>query len=499
MARKRGTTPRKQPAVNKTDTEDNVSVNAALLRKLLFSNGTSTLPPSSRMDFARKAGTYSQFSGNRNIREIVGYPDVLVYADYLAAYERQDVATRVIETYPDYTWISKPEIYETEGSTDTPFEVDIKNLVRKTDVIGVLRAFDILAGIGEYGVLVIGVDDGGKMDTLLTPKKAAHKIIYMRPYAEGEVKVKEWDTNTNSERYMHPVMYTVTPNELQTTTMPAIVKTFDVHYSRTIHFADNALNSTVFGVPRLKRVYDRLVDILKIVAGSGEMFWRGAYQGFAFEADAEGELTTEDKTAMKDDIQRYLMGLDRAMLLKGVQAKPLSPAVASPKDHLDAQLTMVAIASRIPKRILAGSEMGKLASTQDAENWSQQITTRRTNVTEPRLLRPFIDFCTTNRIIASPQGEYNVIWAALTAPSDKDVSETAMNFTNALSTYATASLYLVMPFKEYLMNIWRYTVEQANIMSKGFDAKAFEKIKAAQNEPKQVKTPANTKGETEDT
>lgn len=491
------------PVKRKATKANTVDVDVNVMRKLLFGNTAGIT--SSRMDFLNRTGTHNQFSGTRNIREVAGYPEILTYNDYLTAYDRQDVATRVIETYPDYTWIDVPNIYETEKPADTKFEKDIKSLFLSGTVISTLRALDILAGIGEFGLLVIGIDDGGKLDTPALAVAKTHKIMYMRPYTEGEVKIKKWDTDPTSERYMLPELYTVTPAEYtaRSSTLPAISRTFDVHHSRCIHFADNALNSVIYGTPRLKRVYDRLMDILKIVAGSGEMFWRGAYQGFSFEAEADGEFSDDDKTAMKESIQKYLMGMDRAMLLKGVKTNSLAPSVSSPKEHLDAQLTMVSIASRIPKRILTGSEMGKLASTQDAANWAQQIKTRRTNVASPKILRPFIQFCIKNNIISAPMGEedsYTIEWPALELPTDKDQSEIAMNFTNALVQYATNNLYLVIKFELYLQNVWNYPVERAREVAKQFDTAAFEKLAKELNEkaaPKGgVQTPKSTKNET---
>ncbi|MBM3120076.1 MAG: DUF1073 domain-containing protein [Chloroflexi bacterium] len=479
--------------------KNTIEVDVNTMRKILYGNATSSLP-GGRLALLQKSGTHNQFSGARNIREVAGYPETLTFEDYLTAYDRQDVATRVIETYPDYTWITPPEVYENEKPSDTAFEKDWKAFISNGKVISTLRSFDVLSGIGEYGVLVIGIDDGKDLSEPLE-EGGKHKIVYMRPYTEGECRITEWDEDKFSERYTLPEMYEIKPNEFtrRTTSIPMNQGTLKVHYSRVIHFADNALNSEVFGVPRLKRVYDRLMDILKIVAGSGEMFWRGAYQGFSFEADTDAELSADDKTAMKQEIQQYLMGLDRSMLLQGVKTNPIAPAVASPKEHLDAQLTMVAIASRIPKRILSGSEMGKLASTQDAENWAQQITTRRTNTAEPKLLRPFVDFCIKYGIISAPKASYKVIWPSLAIPSDKDISESALNFTNALSTYAGNSLYTVMPFRDYLINVWRYSIELAEQMSNGFDEAKFKKLKQELTEKKGIQTPKDGKNETPDT
>jgi hypothetical protein len=466
--------------------KNTIEVDADMLRAVLYGNSGVL----SRIDFAKRAGLYSQFEGHRNIRRVAGYPEKLLFRDYLEAYNRQDVAARVIETYPDHTWNEMPEVYEKESSTDTQFEKDWKVLAKTKGLVSYLRSFDTLSGIGRFGVLVMGVDDGRKLNTPFIPNRRSHKLAYMRPYMEGEVRITQWETDIASERYLLPVMYEITPLQ-DTANIPLLKKTFEVHYTRVIHFADNAVNSFVYGVPRLQRVFDRLIDILKVVAGSGEMFWRGAYQGFSFEADSDAQMTPKDEKDMREDIQKYFMGLDRAMLLRGVTARQLNPTIASPKDHLEVQLTVISIASRIPKRILAGSEVGKLASIQDAETWAQQIAIRRQNIAEPFILRPFVDFCIRGRIVASPAvpDDYNIAWKSLSIPTDKEASESAVNFTNALMTFATSGLYAVVTFKDYLVNVWRYTVEEAEQLASGFDEAKFRKlqqelqIKKAPNKP----------------
>jgi hypothetical protein len=223
-------------------------------------------------------------------------------------------------------------------------------------------------------------------------------------------------------------------------------------------------------------VYDRLTDIMKIVAGSAEMFWKGAYSGWSFVMDADAELTSERQTEMKKNIEAFMQGLDRHLLLQGVNPQSHAPNVSSPKDHLDVQLTMIAIASRIPKRIFAGSEMGKMASTQDAENWAKQVAQRRINTAIPFLVRPYVDFCILNGIIRSPlaASEYFVTWPDLESPTEKDQSETALNYTNALVAYTSNSLYKVMPLETYLVTVWNVPVAKAVALAENFDPEQFE-------------------------
>jgi hypothetical protein len=45
-----------------------------------------------------------------DIEKACGYKTTLVFDDYFESWDRQDVAKRVIEAYPDYTWAQNPEV-----------------------------------------------------------------------------------------------------------------------------------------------------------------------------------------------------------------------------------------------------------------------------------------------------------------------------------------------------------------------------------------------------
>ena len=62
------------------------------------------------------------------------------------------------------------------------------------------------------------------------------------------------------------------------------MRTADVHWTRILHVADNRKTSEIFGMPRLHVVYNNVLEIKKITGSSGEMFYKGAYPGYAIEA-----------------------------------------------------------------------------------------------------------------------------------------------------------------------------------------------------------------------
>ena len=148
--------------------------------RILFANSLG-----GRMEFAKKAGMSGQFGGHRQIREIAGYTTTPSFENYLEAYNYQDVAARVIETYPDHTWMTTPEVYEVEDSTNTRFEDDWNDLVRERQVVAHLRRLNF-AGIGRFGLLVIGVEQS-VVDTPSHIRK--HNIVYMRElYGGGRIR-----------------------------------------------------------------------------------------------------------------------------------------------------------------------------------------------------------------------------------------------------------------------------------------------------------------------
>lgn len=118
----------------------------------------------------------------RDLYEECGYPaDPLVYgpgaltADlYRALYDREPMATRVVELMPKETWQVQPLVFEDEDASDiTPFEEAWDLLGQQlrpeaswhqdeagSPIWEYLQRVDILSGIGGFGVLLLGIDDG---------------------------------------------------------------------------------------------------------------------------------------------------------------------------------------------------------------------------------------------------------------------------------------------------------------------------------------------------
>lgn len=376
-----------------------------------------------------RASMYSKlgksFGGDRELYVECGYPTVLEFSDYDNRFTRQDVAKRIVKAYPDATWKRSPEVYESDDKTDTDFEKAVKVLFKETKVLTYLRRADILAGIGRFGILLIGFDDGKALNT---PVTSATKVIYLKPYSEGSVKISRWEEDKTNARYGLPTFYNITIQKGENASEAS-----EVHYTRILHIADECLDSDIYGTPRLEAVYNRLQDLETELGGSAEMFWKGGFPGYSFKADADAEFDTDDET-LKDEIEEYMQGLRRYVKLQGITATSMSQEIANPTPFVDVELKMISGATGIPVRILTGSERGELASSSDEDNWNSRVEERRTTFAEPYILRAFVDMMMAYGVLPKV-AEYQVFWPDIAVKGEQEKANIAKTKTETLAAY----------------------------------------------------------------
>lgn len=384
-----------------------------------------------RSAMASKLGM--SYGEKRDLYTALGYPTTLTYSHYEARYERQDVASRIVEAPSKESWRKKPDISEVEEE-ETKFEEEWKRLVKKRNVFHFLSRVDKISGIGEFGILLMGFDDGNPLNEECT---RANELLYLQPYTQKSVDIATWEDDPQSERFGLPRTYkiTIARNGIQGKSSTGVSK--EVHHSRILHIAEGLIESNVFGTPRLKRVYNRLQDLELIAGGSAEMFWRGAFPGYGFNIDKDAQLV--DTSSLQNEIEEYVMGLKRYMRLQGIDIQNLSMQVADPSNHVEILVSMISASTGIPKRILTGSERGELASSQDSESWATRIDERRKDFCEPVILRPFVDRLISLQVLPEPTSEdYEVIWPEIIESSEKEIAETNRTRIQTLREYSSS-------------------------------------------------------------
>lgn len=408
---------------------------------------------------------------NRDLDKECGYPTGDPTADfYRKLYDREGPATRTVGVYPDECWSVYPEMYQTEKDRTTPFEREWQELEFRLNPWHYLHRVDELSGIGHYGVLVLGLDDNRDPSEPVEgidkngekTGQVEHKLLYFRVFPEDLVKIDKLEDDTNSARYGQPVTYDIVMADpsLGTPTQTMATTNKKVHWSRVIHVADNRKSSEVWGTPRMKPVLNRLMDIRKILGGSGEMFWRGAFPGYSFEAMPEmvGDVEMDEDT-IKEQYEAYSNGLKRYLALTGVTARSLAPQIADPGGHLDQQFRALASSLGVPVRIFLGSESGHLASTQDTSTWNRRLARRQNMYLTPLVIYPFVDRLLKLGILP-PAKRFYVSWRDLNSMTDKEKADVSLKKTQALMQYVTGGVETILPPKQFLTTVLGMTLAE---------------------------------------
>lgn len=230
-------------------------------------------------------------------------------------------------------------------------------------------------------------------------------LLFLRVFDESLVQVVQYEADLRNPRFGQPVMYLITLNDPRTphSGIGLPMATLRVHWSRIIHIADNLRSSEIFGVPRMLPVWNRLLDLRKLYAGSAEMYWQGALPGLSFETHPQlGGDVNINIAGMQDMVQKYMSGLQRYLQLRGMSAKTLSPTVVDPTPQIDAVITAICIQLGIPVRVFKGSERGELASSQDDAKWNDRVRYRQHTYVTPRILCPMANRMIQLGIVPKP-------------------------------------------------------------------------------------------------
>jgi hypothetical protein len=358
-----------------------------------------------RMSWMSRAGM--TFEGSRDLWATFGYNRYLRSSDLYIKYQRQDVAKTIVEAPSDALWTRPPKI-----KADTAFLDAWAQLNRDIDIWDIFRRIDYCLGWSRMAIIVLGLDDGLKLDAPASLRPGT-KVLYMQPYSELGVQIHDYDNDPNSSRFGLPVFYQISINETEhnqagrSLAVPRVA--FKVHWTRVIHCADNVVEDNVFGRPRLEPVYNLLDDLLKIAGGSAETYWLTANRGMQMDLDKEMALSSDDAAALEDEVEEYHHNLRRFMRTRGVTITELGTRTASSKDPVDTVLSLISATTRIPKRLLMGSEAGQLASEQDRANWAERVDERREKFGRTRIVTPAVRRLVDLGVLPEP-GEWSLLW-----------------------------------------------------------------------------------------
>lgn len=422
-----------------------------MARKLATKNAETSVDSVIRSIFARLLGKTHE--GRRDLYEVLGYPKMIMPEDLYNMYSRNDIAHRIVSAYPKATWRELPIVRDEQGESSelgeghSPFCESVESFFKRMKVTRMLERADRLSTIGQFGVLFLGFDDNLSSEK---PLEGKAKLLFASPYHQASVQVASYVTDTKSPRYGLPEVYTLQSFNIENTQNPGPKRTIRAHHSRVIHIAENLDQDDTNGMPRLQPIYNRLIDLEKVVGGGAETFWLNANRGMMFNVDPNLTLDEPAKTKIKEQAEELQHKLRRTLVGQGVTAQPLGSDVADPKPNAEVLLDLIAGAVGIPKRILLGTERGELSSSQDENNWSDRIQERRENHATPNILQPFIQKMIDTGNIDTPAGEWWIEWPTKGALGPVAESDILVKRTTALTQYALSpDAQMIVPPQEF--------------------------------------------------
>jgi hypothetical protein len=381
---------------------------------------------------AALAGTLGQtFGGARDIYEIFGWKKSLTFQDYFEMYDRNGIAGAVVDALADESWRIPPILKDgaIRGDEDnvkqhTPFLQGWNKIIEDFDLMALFNEVDSSLGYGRYAIMLLGTPQkDGAYDQ---PLKKISRLAYVSVFDEGQATIASTDGNTASPRYGLPTSYSVQ--------MEDGGQSLSVHYTRVIHFKGRMGRSRVYGNPRLKRAYNNLQDLEKVVGASSEAFWLLIRKGLLLSArdnkDFPAAGTVEYQT-LQTEIDEFEHQLRRVMRVKGVDVTDLGSQVVDGKQQHDLLLTDIAGTARMPQRVLVGSERGELASTQDDSNWASVVTSRQKKECT-KWVKDTANAFVALGVVPPPNGRISVEWQSLFTMTDVEKADVSAKHTSSI-------------------------------------------------------------------
>ncbi len=245
-------------------------------------------------------------------------------------------------------------------------------------------------------------------------KAAKRRLLYIRVFSEANASISQFEANRSSPRFGQPLTYRLTLNARDSSGsnggssggVGLPTTTLDVHWTRCVHVTDNRSESEVYHVPRMRAVFNNILNIEKMSGASAEGYWQSCFNLLFLSTNPQlGGNVVINRTEMRNMMENISNGLQRHAVLKGMTPTAIGPSVVDPAPFIDCQKKMIANYIGIPMRVFDGSERGELASSQDDGSWNDEL--RRVELTHntPDLIVPVTDRLILCNVLPEPKAK----------------------------------------------------------------------------------------------
>lgn len=396
-----------------------------ILREPAFLSAASVLLQRTR--FASLAG-FDTHNGSRELWNVLGYPQSISFKDYQSRFKRGGIARRIVKALPSMMGWSDFQIVERpidEGfKRKTRFEQAWINLTERIPVGSICKRADILAGIGEYSAIYIGVEEkkGVSLKAEMSKLKGTDSISYLRPLDQESCEIVSYvgddrDDDVSDDRFGMPKIYRI---KLGGATRKSIVsgntfnsKDREVHWSRIVHVTHEPLDNELFSQPTLEAVWNYLIDMDKLAGGGSEAVWKEAVQRVLFDLDQNigpDQIDPETKKTLKSDLEDMMHNLKQYVFTRGVTPRPVGGSDRIKfGENVKTIISLIAATMDLPQRRIMGSESAYASADQDKNTEEETIQSRQKEFGTP-LVRQLVDRLIKHGALPTPS-KYEVVWA----------------------------------------------------------------------------------------
>lgn len=339
-----------------------------------------------------------------------GFPSDPDFSTFYRLYRRGGVAHGTVNLLLDKCWQTNPWVIEGDEFDDktppTAWERSTAAQLKRWDFWRLAKEADRRRLVGRYSGMLLQLADNRTWDQ---PVARGARLVKFMPAWEGQLTVAEWVTDEQDPQYGEPKAWVY--KELNVNGGPG--RHVTVHPDRVIIFGDFRE-----GLSFLEPGLNAFINLEKVEGGSAESFLKNAARQLSVNFDKDAKL--ESLAAMygvpiKDLADGFNEGVrainraqDAALITQGATVSTLTAAVPDPEPHYSINLQTAAASVQIPTRIIAGSQSGERASTEDNKAFNARGQGRRESALSPDLAAAIAHLQDLGLI--DPTVEFSVIW-----------------------------------------------------------------------------------------
>lgn len=374
----------------------------------------------------------------RNHFEVFGWPkdDLDNWGDdeWIALYLRNGYAQTVNDKLAEVAWRDEPTVSDTdEGEDDSEFEAAVSRAAENLNLWSYCNRTDKVAGLGQHGLLVMGLSDVANADEDKWQEPATEQsysglddVDTLKPVLETQIEEIEWGGPEDGDRWGKPVEYQIDFSDDIDDETEDDVGYRHVHWTRVIDVpAQVPLDDETLSRPRAEPCLNNLLDIEKTLGATAEAAFMSANSDIWMNADPTQVDMSQGSDEIRDELMRYFEG-QPFLRTQGMDVEQLDGQVQDPSGIVEANLDEIAAVTGIPKSSLRGNQSGEVSGAEkDERDLFGTAEQRREQYVEPFLVRAVLDRWIELNILPTPQnGRYDVEFPDLFQRTEKEIADT---------------------------------------------------------------------------